>query len=316
MISVWVSPECIAKAKEMDLLTYLERYEPNNLVRINANTYSTKEHDSLKISNGIWHWFSRHIGGRSALDYLIKVKEIPFTEAVSMLSEDMKAVPYNPPKPVQAEQKELEMPKLEDDIPFVRRYLRVRGIHPQVIDFCRQNGTLFEDSKYHNCVFIGKDESGNPKFGCVRSTITDFKMDLPGSDKRYSFCIPAKEPSARLRVFEAAIDLLSFASLAERYQYDWRADHLLSLSGVYLSEKDEDYKMPVALDAYLKQHPEVKQVCFHLDNDYVGREATRQICNLLKDKYEVYDMPPKSGKDYNDYLQNELSKNHRKEMVR
>lgn len=316
MISMWVSPESIASAKQMDLLTYLQRYEPTNLVRINANTYTTKEHDSLKISNGIWHWFSRHIGGRSALDYLIKVREIPFTEAVAILSNDVKEIPYTPPKLVEVKDKPFKLPKVEDGIPIVSRYLEKRGIHPNVIAFCIRNKMLYEDSKYHNCVFVGNDDDSNPKFGCVRSTVTDFKMDLPGSDKHYSFCIPAREKAERLRIFEAAIDLLSFASLAEQYQYDWRADHLLSLSGVYLSNKDENYKMPMALESYLQRHPEIKRVYLHLDNDYVGREATRQISNLLKDKYELFDMPPRSGKDYNDYLQNELSKNHRKEMVR
>lgn len=69
----YVSPDDILKAKEMDLLTYLQTYEPNELVRISPHTYCTREHDSLKISNGKWHWFSRGIGGKSALDYLIKV---------------------------------------------------------------------------------------------------------------------------------------------------------------------------------------------------------------------------------------------------
>ena len=39
----------------------------------------------LKISNGKWCWFSRGIGGKTALDYLIKVREIPFTKAVEMI---------------------------------------------------------------------------------------------------------------------------------------------------------------------------------------------------------------------------------------
>ena len=53
----------------MDLLTYLQLCDPQNLVHLSGDTYCTREHDSLKISNGKWHWFSRHIGGRSALDY-------------------------------------------------------------------------------------------------------------------------------------------------------------------------------------------------------------------------------------------------------
>ena len=46
----YVSPEDILQARQMDLLTYLQNYEPNELVRVSANTYCTKEHDSLKIS--------------------------------------------------------------------------------------------------------------------------------------------------------------------------------------------------------------------------------------------------------------------------
>lgn len=47
--------------------------------------FSTREHDSLKISNGKWMWWPRGFGGVSALDYLIKVKDIPFTEAMKMI---------------------------------------------------------------------------------------------------------------------------------------------------------------------------------------------------------------------------------------
>ena len=62
----YVSPEDIALAKEMDLLTYLQNYEPQNLKRVARSTYCTREHDSLKISNGKWHWFSRGVGGKTA----------------------------------------------------------------------------------------------------------------------------------------------------------------------------------------------------------------------------------------------------------
>ena len=72
----YIAAEDVAKAKEMDLLTYLRNYEPQELVHVSGNTYCTREHDSLRISNGKWCWFSKGIGGRSALDYLIKVKGI------------------------------------------------------------------------------------------------------------------------------------------------------------------------------------------------------------------------------------------------
>lgn len=72
----YIPPEVVEKAREMDLLTYLKSYEPQELVHFGGNTYCTREHDSLKISNGKWCWFSRGIGGYSALDYLIKVPSL------------------------------------------------------------------------------------------------------------------------------------------------------------------------------------------------------------------------------------------------
>lgn len=81
----YIAPEVVTEAKRMDLLTYLRTYEPGQLVRVSGNTYCTREHDSLKISNGKWMWWSRGIGGRTALDYLIKVKELSFIEAVETI---------------------------------------------------------------------------------------------------------------------------------------------------------------------------------------------------------------------------------------
>jgi len=85
---VELDPAVIEQARQMDLLTYLKSYEPSNLVRVSGNVYCTKEHDSLKIlliSNGKWYWWSRGFGV-SALDYLIKVKEVDFVEAVEIIT--------------------------------------------------------------------------------------------------------------------------------------------------------------------------------------------------------------------------------------
>ena len=75
----------IDRAKSIDLLTYLKNNNPDELVFDSRNSYKTRTHDSLKISNGMWFWFSRGIGGKSALDYLINVEGYSFTEAVSHL---------------------------------------------------------------------------------------------------------------------------------------------------------------------------------------------------------------------------------------
>ena len=82
----YIAPDIVLEAKKMDLLTYLKNYEPDELVKISSSTYSTRTHDSLKISNGKWMWWSRGIGGRSALDYLIKVNGYSFLDAVETIT--------------------------------------------------------------------------------------------------------------------------------------------------------------------------------------------------------------------------------------
>ena len=52
----YYAKEEIARAREVDLLTYLQRCEPDELVHVGGNVYSTRTHDSLKISNGMWCW--------------------------------------------------------------------------------------------------------------------------------------------------------------------------------------------------------------------------------------------------------------------
>ena len=87
----YYTKEQIEKARQIDLLTYLQAHEPTELVRLRGDTYCTREHDSLKISNGKWMWWSRGFGGASALDYLMKVRGLSFTDAMKILTEGASA---------------------------------------------------------------------------------------------------------------------------------------------------------------------------------------------------------------------------------
>lgn len=51
----YYTPKELQQVKAMDLLTYLRRYEPQELVHISAGNYCTRPHDSMKISNGKWY---------------------------------------------------------------------------------------------------------------------------------------------------------------------------------------------------------------------------------------------------------------------
>ena len=98
------------QARQMDLLTYLQHYEPGELVKISNGNYCTREHDSLKISNGKWYWFSRQIGGSSALDYLIHVKGYTLPAAVETILGRAASKPPVPYKQEVKKKKQLVLP--------------------------------------------------------------------------------------------------------------------------------------------------------------------------------------------------------------
>lgn len=299
----YIAPEVVQQAKRMDLLTYLKNYEPYELVRFSGNTYTTKTHDSLKISNGKWMWWSRGIGGRSALDYLIKVRGYTFMEAVQSIAGQAAIQPPVSLPAEKAAEKKLLLPEPYRYQTYVVSYLRRRGIDTEIIEFCLQTGRIYESRNYHNAVFVGRDGEGKPRYAALRGVGTDFIGEASGSDKNYSFCIPSAEKSREVHLFESAIDLLSYATVRKMQGQDWRNEHLLSLAGIYQpAKKIEESKVPAALTRFLKEHPEVQSVVFHLDNDEVGRLASRAIRTVLPKQYRTEDKPPPAGKDYNDFL--------------
>lgn len=295
-----ISPKDIEKAREMDLLTYLQIYEPNELVHVSGNTYCTREHDSLKISNGAWMWFSRGFGGWNALDYLIKVKEYDFIDAVRRINqqEDVKIPVFSRSEP----QKKLLLPIKSSDSNTATKYLFDRGIDLEIIRYCIKEGLIYESLPYHNVIFLGKDEENIPRYAAYRATNGNKILgDATGSDKRYSFRLMGGKSNS-VHIFESAIDLLSYATLLKKNDGNWQNENLLSLAGVYGVKLDGSSKVPVALQSYLNEDRKIKKVCLHLDNDKAGRIATEGLKEALKDSIEVVDEPPPYGKDFNDYL--------------
>ena len=295
-----VTEEQIAAAKQWDLLTYLQTFEPAELVRSSTNEYCTKTHDSLKISHGLWCWNSRGIGGKSALDYLIKVREMDFVEAVETLCGYRAPLKTKTPPPLQS--KPFVLPEASVCPSAVVPYLRKRGIDTEIISACWNAGILYESRRYRNCVFVGKDTQGRARFACLRGTRGSFKRDVPGSDKRFSFCLPASDTDCpRLAVAESPIDALSLATLVYLNGENWRECNYLSLSGT----------APRALLQYLQDHPQISQISLCLDNDKAGMDGMERLEKAVRDNPAlsrrvdlIYRNPPpkEHGKDYNEFL--------------
>ena len=310
----------IDQARSIDLLTYLQSFEPTELVHVRGNTYCTREHDSLKISNGKWMWWSRGFGGNSALDYLIKVKGMQFMDAMKILTKEGTDLhdtdAKKSRKPDCDVKRKLLLPDKSETNFEVIRYLTSRGIDSDVIKACIDEGLLYESLPYHNCIFVGFDETGNAAYAFYRATTGERLMgEAAGSDKRYSFRID--RAGSTLHVFESAIDLLSYATIMKMRTGEWRAEPMLSLGGVYApSTNNKQTKLPIALQKMTQNQTQINTIALHLDNDYAGRSATRSISEQLGNKYIVRDEPPAYGKDCNDYLQQLQRQKRKRQMER
>lgn len=304
----YYSPKYIEQIRKIDLYTYLKNYNPEELVEISRNNFSTKTHDSVSISNGMWYRFSTGIGGVSALDYLIKVEGMSFSDAIDQISRNINGkepLVYNTSLKKEKKQSQLNLPKKAENNIVIINYLISRGIDKEIILECIDKELIYQEDGTDNVIFVGYDKNNIPRYAGLRATDnSNLKKDIYGSNKAFSFKLESMKKNDVLHIFESAIDLLSYATLVKlSNQTEWYNLNLLSLAGVYQPSKNiEDSKMPLTVRFYLNNHPYTKTVILHLDNDRAGRESTKAFKTLLKDKYNVIDSPPVKGKDVNDFL--------------
>ena len=301
----YIPPEIVEKAKEMDVLTYLQNYEPNELVKVGNGTYSTKTHDSIRISNGLWNWFSRGVGGKNAVSYLMKVKNYSFLDAIQTIIGNVSVkqpVIYREEK---KEKTEFVLPLKSINSERAKRYLVKRGIDLEIINECINSGLIYESEPNHNVVFLGTDEEKKYKYAFFRGTNdTRFMGESKGSDKAYTFRLLSNNESERVHLFESAIDLLSYATLLKMKNIDWKNENMISLGGVNKPSKEQEVndKIPIAIIKFLENNSNIKQIYLHFDNDEIGKKASKALMEKLSNKYEVIDNRPPVGKDCNDYL--------------
>ena len=317
----YIDPMEIERVKQIDLLNYLMSNEPDELIKRSAREYITKSHDSLVISHGKWHWFSRGIGGKSALDYLIKVKCMRFLDAVNILLE-ASTTPVDPSQiatKISPTERPFVLPRKSASCDKAKSYLELRGIDSHVISDCIKRGLIYENHSdcYTNVVFVGKDNTDKPRYAFIRGCGGYFKGEAEGSNKRFSFRLTSNSLNPRLHVFESAIDALSFATIQLHNDVDWRGENLLSLGGIHkIKAWMYQTRIPQALSQWLGDRPSTREVILHLDNDTPGIMAADAIATALHGRVECSIVPPPFGKDMNDYLLGKDGLKKAKEAVR
>ena len=317
-----MTKEQAVRARAVGVLDYLLSYERDKIKRV-GSSYRLKDHDSLSINDKGFYWHSRGFGGITALDYLIKVRGYDFVSAVCQINSEQPLEKgakldnnqcYQPktPNPTEikfvntltsfsktitsenipkAEHQPFNLPRRNKNNYRVIGYLQNRGIDRDLILDCISRGLLYESVMYHNAVFLGKDENGQIRFANMRGTISNFKCDAEGSNKKYGFLLPPDNPaSCEVAVFESPIDCLSHMTLYKQGHLSGFDGWRLSLGGACIS----------ALAHFLQQHSEINHCHICTDGDKTGNEIAERITKEIHISTER--SPPINGKDWNDSL--------------
>ena len=273
--------------------------------------YSLKEHDSVRIDdkeNYFWRNSNRVNGG--IIVFVEHFTGYDFKESVKLLQQYLGIYPtetnYNirPKKSIQYQQKEqfskskeFILPQANSDCKRAFGYLvKERQIDYEIVAELVKKKYIYQDIR-GNVVFAGFDNNNIAKYASLRGTATGskFRGDVTGSDKKYSFSLSNGTDIEKLYVFEAPIDLLSHATIANiayKNNNTWKIHNRLALSGT----------SDVALKHYLSEHKNIKVLHLCLDNDEAGKNATQQIAEKYHNLgYSIKIHTPKF-KDFNEDL--------------
>ena len=259
------------RASSVDLVEFLRR-QGEKLIRSGPEYRMASDH-SVTVRGNEWYDHASKEGG-GPISFAQNYFGLSYPEAVTRLLGGEQGRVYEPASPKKEEpKKEFIQPPAGREMRRLYAYLlKKRLIDREVLNTFVRAGLVYEDEKYHNAVFIGKDEHGVVRHAHKRSTNDTgktFRINVEGSDPRYSF--HWNGTSDRIYVFEAPIDLLSFLTL---YPKSWQQHSYVALCGV--GEQ--------AILWMLEQNPEIRRPILCLDHDAAGIEATGRLKDILAER--------------------------------
>ena len=236
---------------------------------------SRRGNQYLWEKNQVWinghEWYSHYESkGGHAVSFVMRYFGLSFQNAVEELIGGSAISGVQQDMVIAKEMKSLVLPQRSETTNRLLCYLtKERFIARDVVDYFIKAQTLYEDAKYHNCVFVGLDEDGVPRHCHIRSTTGNYKRTESGSQAEYSFHHNGE--SEWLFVFEAPIDVLAFITL---HRKDWQKHSYVALCSV--SER--------ALLHRLEVNPNLRKIVLCLDNDNAGISACERIRGILENK--------------------------------
>lgn len=271
--------EQIDRANQVDLVQFL--HSQGETVIKSGNEYRWKRHDSLTVKENKWFRHSQSKGGYP-IDSVMEFFSKTFPEAVFLLIEEAPAENSITAAPSE----KFRLPPRNRYIERAMVYLRQRKIPEELIQEFYREGLIYEDAQRHNVVFVGKDESGIPRYAHCKGTEDTFRMDVLGSDKAHNFVYRSDGKS--LFVFEAPIDLMSFIAL---YPKNWKTRNYLSLGGIGAK----------SLEGFLSERSDMETIYICTDADKAGNDAVGRLLESIPEQMTVIRLMP-CAKDWNEVL--------------
>ncbi len=294
-----------------------------DLVRQNG-WYKLREHDSMVFTpDGRWFWNSRGLSG-GAIEFMMYYENRTLVDAVLTLANDPA---YTQGRPAQQEQGRqpvrpmaapvvsrvpFALPEKAEDFRHLFGYLcGKRGLEKSVVQEMIYQNRLYQSCtklsdgrEIYNATFVYQNGQGKPVGAYQRGMMdrpghSPYKRDVPGSVKSFGWMLSSPfHPAVEVRVFEAAIDAASDASLdAMRPGSNWKDKPVDRLSLEGLSYQP--------LQNYLRTHSEVRTVALMLDRDGPGRRGAERLAGMLRSEFPgvaINNHVPPNGKDWNDVL--------------
>ncbi len=272
-------------------LVELLRFKGEPLIRSGPEFRMSNNH-SVTVQGNEWYDHAAEKGG-GPVSFLTEFYGMSYPEAVlTLLSEDTGQLCPQVAAPKKKVKKEFALPPANSTNRRVFAYLlKHRRLDRDVLTAFVRMGLVYEDQKYHNAVFVGRDSDGTPRHAHKRSTNSQgksFRMTVEGSDFRHAFNWPGH--NSHLLVFEAPIDMLSFISM--HTDGCWPKYSYVALCGTS--------SQPML--GMLERYPQIDTVHFCLDNDQAGQLATKRLAKLARDRGLTVDALVPVLKDWNEDL--------------
>lgn len=281
--------EQIDRANQVNLEQFL-RSQGEQVIK-SGNEYRWKRHDSLTVKGNKWFRHSQSKGGYP-VEFVMEFFGKTFPEAVFLLIGEAPADGVS----AATQSQEFRLPPRNRYAEKMTSYLSQRKIPDELIQEFYKEGLIYEDAQRHNIVFVGKDETGIPRYAHCKGTSDAFRMDVLGSDKSHNFAYRSDGKS--LFVFEAPIDLMSFIAL---YPKDWKTRNYLSLGGVGAK----------ALDGFLSERKDMETIYICTDSDKAGNDAATRLLESIPEHMTVIRLIP-CDKDWNEVLMHKDKLTHSK----